>query len=152
MLLAGNRTLLATWVAHLLAAGLVCLWLVAVCDMSLWLYVVAFALPGTSLMLIRSFCEHRADADVDRRTAIVEGRGPLSLLFLNNNLHAAHHECPRLAWYALPRYWRENRVRLLAGNGGLHYRGYGDVFARFLLRPHDEVAHPLGRAPRPSAE
>mgnify|MGYP001355731093 CR=1 FL=1 len=145
---AGDRGLLRTWSVHIVAAGLVSTWIVGVCGMSLGLYVLAFALPGTSLMLIRSFCEHRAEADFDRRTAVVDGQGPFALLFLNNNLHAAHHEHPQLAWYALPAYWRQHRGRLLAANGDLLYRGYGDVFSRFLLRPHDCVQHPLGRAPR----
>ena len=33
----------------------------------------------------------------------------LSLLFLNNNLHPAHHAEPGLAWYRLPRAWAARR-------------------------------------------
>lgn len=145
---AGDKALARVWLQHAVAVAGVCLWLVGVCQMSIALYVLAFVLPGTSLMLIRSFCEHRAVAEEARRTAVVEGGGLLALLFLNNNLHAAHHERPQISWYDLPGYWRVHRARLLAANGGLHYAGYGDVFRRFMLAPHDRVEHPLGRIPR----
>jgi fatty acid desaturase len=98
--------------------------------MSLLVYILGFAIPGTSLMLIRSFAEHKAEREVERRTAVVESRGPLALLFLFNNLHAAHHAQPWIAWYRLPGWYRAHRDELLAGNGGLLYRGYGEVFSR----------------------
>jgi fatty acid desaturase len=147
-ILAGDRALARIWLWHGVAVTGLLVWIAGVCGMSIWLYVLGFALPGTALMLIRSFCEHRADSEVERRTAVVEGAGPLALLFLNNSLHAAHHERPQIAWYRLPAYWRANRERLLAANGGLLYRGYGDIFRRYLLSPHDQVPHPLGRPPR----
>ncbi|MGH6815387.1 MAG: fatty acid desaturase [Hyphomicrobiaceae bacterium] len=147
-LLDGDRRLARVWAQHLLAVAAVLVWLVLACGMSLWFYLAAFVLPGTSLMLIRSFCEHRAHRDVGRRTAIVEDFGPLAVLFLYNNLHAAHHENPRLPWYALPAWYRRNRERLIAENGGLYYRGYTEVFRKFLVEPHDQPLHPLGRVPR----
>ena len=72
----------------------------------------------------------------------VERAGPLALLYLNNNLHAAHHRAPGLAWYRLPAFHRRHRAVLVADNGGLVYRGYGMVLRRFLLRPHDRAIHP----------
>jgi fatty acid desaturase len=146
-MIAGDRVILRAWLGHLPGVALVLVWVVGVCGMPAWLYVIGLVFPATALMLIRSFAEHRAAAAVQHRTAIVEGYGPLSLLFLFNNLHAAHHERPALEWYRLPAYYRANRPRLLAANGGLLYHGYQDVFRRFLFRPHDEIAHPLGRAP-----
>lgn len=146
-MLAGDMSVIRAWLGHLPGVALVLAWVVGICGIPVWYYVLCFVAPAASLMLIRSFAEHRAAAPVERRTAIVEGRGPLSLLFLFNNLHAAHHERPALPWYRLPAYYRANRQRLIEGNGGLVYRGYQDVFRRFLLRPHDQIAHPLGRAP-----
>jgi len=140
----GRRML---WARHAVAVAVIIAWLKLVCGMSLWLYVVAFAIPGTALMLIRSFAEHRAHSDVSRRTAVVEGHGPLAWLFLFNNLHAAHHANPQLAWYRLPAFYRGNRQRFIEGNGGLLYHGYTEVFRRFLWHPHDQPIHPLGRAP-----
>ena len=77
-------------------------WLVLVCDMNLWIYFVAFVYPGTALMLVRSFAEHRAESDIDERTAIVENAPVLGLLFLYNNLHVVHHERPGIPWYGYP--------------------------------------------------
>ena len=37
---------------------------------------------------------------------VVEACPLLALLYLNNNLHAAHHRWPRLPWYQLPQRWR----------------------------------------------
>jgi hypothetical protein len=36
---------------------------------------------------------------------------------------------------------------LLADNGGLVYRGYGEIARRFLFRRHHSAVHPTGRAP-----
>jgi fatty acid desaturase len=141
-LLAGHRETREAWMEHLPGAVLVASWLGIVCDMNLWFYLAALVYPGTSLLLLRSFAEHRAASRVRERTAIVENSWIFGPLFLFNNLHAAHHERPSLPWYALPGWYRANRERLLAGNGGLVYDGYGEIARRFLLAPHDTAAHP----------
>ncbi len=145
----GRRKL---WARHLAAAAVVVAWLSLVCGMSLWLYIAGFVIPGTSLMLIRSFAEHRAESAVSRRTAIVEAYGPLALLFLFNNLHAAHHARPAIPWYRLPGFYRANRAAFVGAERGPFYAGYRDVFRRFLLRAHDKPIHPLGRIPVKRAE
>ncbi|MBS7542753.1 fatty acid desaturase [Ancylobacter oerskovii] len=144
---AGDRLLLRIWLHHLAGCAGILLWLVLVCDFNPLAYVVLFLYPGTALSMIRSFAEHKAESEVSRRSAIVENSPVLGLLFLNNNLHAVHHKHPTLPWYRLPDHYRAHRDMFLDGNGGLLYRGYGDVFRRFLLRPHDQPEHPLGRAP-----
>ena len=148
---AGDRVLARIWGRHLVACAAVLIWLWAICGIPPWLYLAAFVYPGTALLLIRSFAEHRADAAVSHRTAVVETAPLFGLLFLNNNLHAAHHASPTLPWYRLPAWYAQNRKALLGANGGLVYRGYGEVFRRFGWRPHDTPAHPLGRAPMPVA-
>ena len=130
------------WGWHLAAMAAIILWLTVACRMSMWLYVGAFAIPGTSLMLIRSFAEHRADAKVSRRTAIVEDFGPLAVLYLFNNLHAAHHARPRIPWYSLPAFYHANRKLMTAQDRGPFYASYGEVFRRFLMTPHDTPVHP----------
>jgi fatty acid desaturase len=105
--------------------------------MSLVQYLACFVYPGGALSLIRSFAEHRADPDPARRVAVVERAPVLGLLFLNNNLHAAHHEHPGAPWHALPGLYAQERARLLSANGGLVYNGYGEVFRRYLWRSHD---------------
>jgi fatty acid desaturase len=58
-------------------------------------------------------------------------------LYLNNNLHAAHHDQPSLPWYRLPAFYRANKDQFLDRNGGFFFAGYGAVFRRFLLAPID---------------
>jgi fatty acid desaturase len=143
---AGDRQRAGIWTGHLAGVALVLYWLVAICDMSPAFYLAAIVYPGTALLLLRSFAEHRAAPGVRERIAIVENAWILGPLFLFNNLHAAHHERPELAWYELPRWYRANRDRLIRANGGLVYDGYGEVARRFLVTPHDTPIHPLGRA------
>ena len=129
------------WLPHLAAALGVLLWLHR-CGFGIDEYLLCCVYPGTALTLLRSFAEHRAAPDPRHCVAIVEDRGPLALLFLNNNLHAAHHWAPGVAWYALPGFYRRNRDALLVANGGLVYRDYAEVATRFLLRAHDRLVHP----------
>lgn len=131
------------WLPHLLAVGLLLLWLDHV-GLSIGRYVVVFVYPGMALTNLRSYAEHRADLATAGRAATVERGGPLALLFLNNNLHAAHHERPGLPWYRLPSYHREHRARLIK-DGAILYAGYGEIVRRFSLSAHDAVLHPHHR-------
>lgn len=146
-ILEGDKALAGIWARHLLGCAVVIAWLWSVCGMGPLAYLAIFVYPGTALLLIRSFAEHKAEGVIAKRTAIVEGSPVLGLLFLNNNLHAAHHAHPTLPWYRLPAWYRDNRAALLGDNGGLLYEGYKDVFRRFFVASHDRPAHPLGRAP-----
>ena len=120
----------------------VLIWVIAICHMPFWVYLACFVYPGASLAMVRSFAEHRAVPEAERRTAIVENAWILGPLFLFNNLHAAHHLRHRLPWYQLPKFYRLNRAALIKRNGGLVYRGYFDVARRYLWRPHDSPVHP----------
>jgi len=129
------------WLPHLIGLAAVGAWL-TYCHVGLGLYLAAFVYPGTALALLRSFAEHRAAERPGHRVAVVEQAGPFALLFLHNNLHAAHHRAPGLPWYRLPAYYRRHRAAILSDNGGLLYTGYGDVARRFWRRPHDVLVHP----------
>ncbi len=143
-LMSGDRGNLMAWLIHLPATALVLTWVIVVADMPLWTYVCCFVLPGLSLTLVRSFAEHKAAHTPLERTAIVEAGSFFSLLFLNNNLHHAHHSRPDLPWQALPAFYRQHRQELLKENGGLCYQGgYREIARRFLLRPVDRPAHPF---------
>lgn len=131
---------LRDWAAHLLGVVAILAWL-RLWGMGLGSYALIVYL-GTSLTLLRSFAEHRAAAVADHRVAVVENAGIFGLLFLHNNLHAAHHRAPALPWYALPRFYADHRTDLLLHNGGLLYDGYGEVFRRYALRAHDVLVHP----------
>ncbi len=132
----------AAWGAHLPGLAVVLFWLVVVCRFNLVAYVALFVIPGMSLLMLRSLAEHRAAPDQDHRTAIVEHAPVLGLLYLFNNLHVAHHERPAVAWYRLPGFYRRERARLIAKNGGLVYAGYCDVARKFLFSAHDQAVHP----------
>ena len=138
----GKRGARATVGRHLLLCAPVMIWVIGVCGMPLWIYLACFVYPGTSLAMVRSFAEHRAAPEEERRTAIVENAWILGPLFLFNNLHAAHHLRHRLPWYQIPKFYRLNRAALIERNGGLVYRGYFDVARRYLLKPHDSPIHP----------
>jgi fatty acid desaturase len=140
-----------SWAVHLLAVGLVLAWLGFVCGMSLTDYLLFFVYPGIALSLLRSFAEHRADAEPARRVATVEGAPMLGLLFLNNNLHATHHAYPGSPWWRLPRLYRSQRPQLIA-DGAPIYAGYSEVFTRFALRAHDDLRHPQHLMPAEIAE
>lgn len=136
------------WAWHLLAVAAMLFWVVGVCHMSLVFYVFGIAYPGTAILLLRSFAEHRAREGVFERTAVVENSWFFGPLFLFNNLHAAHHERPLIPWYELPGWYKANRARLLEANGGLVYDGYGEVARRFLFTPHHVSVHPLAESNR----
>ncbi|KUR72863.1 fatty acid desaturase [Novosphingobium fuchskuhlense] len=142
------------WVPHGLGVAVILGWL-HWCGLGLGTYFLCFVYPGTALSLLRSYAEHRADPDPARRAATVERGGLLALLYLNNNLHAAHHARPELAWYRLPRFQAERQETLAgqkAGTGGPVYPSYGALLRRFALRAHDDLLHPDHRRPEPSAQ
>ena len=126
----------------------VLVWIIGVCGMPVWVYLACFVYPGMSLAMVRSFAEHRAAAEPEQRTAIVENAPILGPLFLYNNLHVAHHLRGGLPWYQIPTFYRLNRAALIDRNGGLVYRSYVDVARRYLLTPHD--ASGSSRLGRPS--
>ena len=115
---------------------------VSMLGMPIWAYLIA-AYLAASLLKIRTFLEHRAHEFSRARTAIVEDRGPLSYLFLNNNFHAVHHCMPNLAWYDLPRIYADKIEFFQRRNEAYVYRSYGQIFLRYLFRAKDPVPHPV---------
>ncbi len=141
-ILDGNPVTRRIWAWHVVSAGAVLVWVVEVCGIDPLFYLFGIVYPSMSILLLRSFAEHRANDGVFERTAIVENAPILGFLFLYNNLHAAHHERPLVPWYELPGWYRANRARLVAQNGDLVYDGYAEVARRFLFVPHDVSVHP----------
>ncbi len=142
----GDYGNLAVWLRHLLGVALVLYWVVGICGMPVWVYLICFAYPGLSMILLRSYAEHRAAVEVDHRTATVEAGWPLALLYLNNNLHFSHHQEPGLAWYKLPARYRAERQQTLARNGNYRFAGYLDLFRRRLRRTEKVPVHPFAPA------
>ena len=143
-LMEGQPRLALQWAVHLAGAALV-LWAVSLSALPLWAYLGAVYL-GQSILKIRTFLEHRAEEAHRERTVVVEDRGPLAFLFLNNNLHALHHARPGLPWYRLPAAYAAEKGAVLRRNGGYAYPSYTAVVANYLWRAKDPVPHPLWHA------
>lgn len=141
---ARDRATRRAWAAHL--AGVVpVLGALAWAGVPVWQYLVV-AYLGMSVLMIRTFIEHRAAETTPERTAVVEAGPVMRLLFLNNNYHAVHHNHANLAWYRLPAAWQAERDRTLQGNAHYHYPGgYLQVAGHWLLRQREPVAHPFLR-------
>jgi fatty acid desaturase len=138
----GEVRVLAGWLLHVPAVLVVVWWARAVGEMPGWAYLVQ-AYLGVSLLKIRTYLEHRAHEDASGRTVIIEDRGPLALLFLNNNYHIVHHSHPGRPWYQMQRLYYADPEKYRALNRGYVYAGYGEVFRRYFLHAKDPVAHPL---------
>lgn len=141
---AGDRAYLQHWLLHIPATAVVLIWVIGVCGVPLWQYLLLYAWPGLSLTVLRSYLEHQGRSEVGHRTAIVEAGPVMGLLYLHNNLHALHHLEPAVPWHRRPRRLRERQADLFAWNGGYRYRGYGEVITRHLVRPKEPPVHPLG--------
>jgi fatty acid desaturase len=142
---AGDAAVGRAWAWHAPGVALVLAWVAFVSTMPLWAYGLA-AYAALSVLKIRTFLEHQAHERALGRTVIIEDRGPLAFLFLNNNLHAVHHAHPGVAWYELPRLYAARRGEWLRRNLGYRYASYGEVLRLHLLRRKDPVPHPLWTA------
>jgi fatty acid desaturase len=137
----GDRRRRLIWSRHALAVAVVLSWVVGVCHVPLHTFVALVVYPSVSLSLVRSFAEHRADVNARRRTRVVEASRIWALIFLNNNLHIAHHAHPKLPWHQLPRAWQQMRDSVK--DSALVIRGgYREVIRNYLFRPMISAEHP----------
>ncbi len=138
----GDRQKLGIWVRH----GLLCLilltYLLWVCAMPLWIYVLCFALPGTALTMLRAFLEHQYAENPKHRTVIVEAGWFWRLLFLNNCYHLVHHQNPAMPWYELPDEYARDRAGYQALNGGYVVPGYASIAQTYGMKAKEPVRHP----------
>ena len=137
----GNHKIIKCWGLYFFSSFLV-LSFVAWTGMPIWQYILLIAYPAISLALVRSFCEHQAAENLGARTIVVEASPFWSLLFLNNNLHIAHHDRPSLPWYQLPKFYRDQRSAFLAKNDNYLMHGYREIFRRYFFSAKEPVAHP----------
>ncbi len=137
----GDGQVLRAWVMHLCGV-LLCLVCVAASDVPVWIYLVC-CYVALGILKIRTFLEHRAHAAARARTVIIEDRGVLAFLFLNNNFHAVHHMHPSVPWYRLPELYGADRDRYLKCNDGYRYASYCEIFKAYFIKAKDSVAHPL---------
>jgi len=98
-------------------------------------------IPGNGILMIRSFCEHRALPEALKRTAIVER----SWILVRCSSQQPARDASRGAADSVVRLQRTHRIhrdRLIADNGGLVYASYFEVARRYLLNPHDSPRTP----------
>lgn len=150
-ILRGDRSVARGYLLHVLGVVPVLQWLAFVATMPFAAYLLGCWL-ALSILRIRTFLEHRAHARHGARSVIIEDRGPLALLFLNNNFHAVHHAHPQLPWYRLPAEYARRREDFLRRNEGYRYRSYAQVFLLHFLRRKDPVAHPIWTPPEQHAK
>lgn len=136
----GNRTIARAWALHI-PAILATILIVSWAGFSMLAYLAA-CYAAMSILKIRTFLEHRTQDDPTARTVIVEGRGVLSFLFLNNSLHVVHHLHPKVAWHVLPRLYRENKASYQTCNNGYVYTSYAQIFRKHFFKAKDPVPHP----------
>ena len=135
------------WLRHVIAVASVVAWTRGICHIPLIDYLLLVVYPSAAITNLRSFAEHRANDDSPARTNVVEAGGFWSLLFLNNNLHVAHHAHPHIPWYELPAVWRGMRESS-PGAGLIFTRGYLEVCRQYLFRRFITPEHPFIQARR----
>lgn len=138
---AGNRRVMLAWVFNLVGVAMILAWLHRV-GMPVLAYALAVYI-GAGVLKIRTYLEHRAHDLARARSVIIESRGPLSYLFLNNSFHAVHHTHPELAWYRLPVLYAERPEYYKLRNEAYVYRSYIEIFRQHLLKAKDPVPHPV---------
>lgn len=133
------------WAIHGVYVAATVTWL-SVVDIVWWQYGLSIWI-AQSFIKLRSFLEHQWLPTGRGRTSTVASRGPLALLFLNNNLHTAHHLQPGMAWFRLPAFSRSIDAEAIADEGPGSYPSYFAVLVRFGLRPFDGPVFPPDRQP-----
>ena len=141
MITSGDRRVLLGWVLHVPSLIFAYILVVEIADTAIWIWILASYL-SMSVLKIRTYLEHRVHDHSRARSVVVEDRGVLAFLFLNNNFHSVHHAHPGVPWYALPRLFAAKRERFLAMNDGYYFGCYGEVIRKFAIHRKDPVAHP----------
>ena len=139
--IAGDAHVINAWWRHLIGVVIVAAILHSVFGIPLWLYLLVPCWLGQSLIAIRTYAEHQWHETPEGRTIIVE-RSPLSILFLNNNLHIVHHKLPMAPWYQLPKLFAERRGEWIALNKGYWFPNYSALFQAWAFKAKEPVVHP----------
>jgi len=148
-IVAGDKAIRKAWLLHAIGLAFVLPVVQFGFGMPLWLYLLVPVWLGQSLISIRTYAEHQWSEHPEGRTVIVE-RSPLSFLFLNNNLHFVHHKTPTVAWYRLPKLFRDRRDEWLRMNNGYAYPNYFALLKAYAFKAKEPIVHPaLRRTPEP---
>lgn len=141
-LLRGERQAWLMWTTHGVFLLLMLTFIERYSALSGLHYLLLGSVPALAISMVRSYYEHRPDAQPHQRTVINEAGWPWRWLFLNLNLHLVHHDLPGLAWYHIPRVYRARREQWLARSGGFRVGGYAELFRRHSFAPIDSPQHP----------
>ena len=113
-------------------------YLVSLSSMPLWQFALGTVYGGRILNATRPFPEHKYQNGVETKTAMIMAGPFMSLLMLNNNLHIAHHDDPKIPWYRVNELSkRVNAVERAREAGVLYEGGYAEVFRKFSFTPVD---------------
>lgn len=145
MMSKGDTAVMRAWLHHLGGAIPVLIYITAVGKMPIWLYLLCVSYPAMSLLMLRTYAEHRAHEHAEARSIIVEFCPVFSLLFLNNNLHIVHHAHPRAPWYELPAMYDSAKEDWQRRNDGYVFSSYVQLARRYLFKVKEPVPHPLKR-------
>ncbi|RON41150.1 fatty acid desaturase [Pseudomonas frederiksbergensis] len=140
---AGDRQAWLMWLTHGTFTLLMLAFIARYSALPVWHYLLLISVPALSIAMIRSYYEHRPNAQPEQRTVLNEASWPWSWLFLNNNLHLVHHDLPGLPWYDLPKAYSARREQWLARSGGFLVQGYGQLWRRHGIRAIDSPQHPF---------
>ena len=146
MCIRDSKRILLAWVLHIFGFTIAYYFFVLFHGIGIGHWITG-AYAALSILKIRTFLEHRAFDRARGRSVIIEDRGILSLIFLNNNFHAVHHIHPKIPWYKLPRIFKDNKRRYLALNESYYFKSYLDVFTNYFFVIKDPVAHPYYAKP-----
>jgi fatty acid desaturase len=138
----GDKNLIKIWSIHAVFIFVFLSIVVYAGAISITIFLIS-AYAGMSILMIRTYLEHQSHPSVRARSVIIEDRGILSYLFLNNNLHAVHHAYPAVAWYKLPHLFSKNRQQFLALNKGYYFKNYTDIIRKFFFHGKEPVLYPL---------
>ena len=140
-----DRRIRSIWVRHLVAVTAVVV-IVVLSGMPFVQYAVGAVYGRVFFTGLRTFAEHRAVPE-GTRSAVVHAGPLMRLIFLNNNLHHAHHARPGAAWYRLPQLHDDLGSADLARQGaGLYTGGYLEVARLYAFRPFCQPVHPVSVA------
>ena len=136
LMLRGDKQTSFAMATHVAGLVLVVYFVRSVAGMPLWQFALGTTYGGRILNAIRPFPEHKYQAGVETRTAMVMAGPFMSLLMLNNNLHVAHHDEPGVPWYRYNELaHRVNAVERARDAGLLYEGGYAEVFRKFSFKP-----------------
>lgn len=142
LMIAGTLPIIRAYLLHAAGIAVAALWIMGMAHWPVWAWLLA-SYGALSILKIRTYLEHKADAQAHQRTAIVCDRGLLSLIFLNNNFHAVHHSHPRMPWYQLPKHYAHHKEYFDRTNNHYYYANYYQVVKQYLFQAKDPVPHPL---------